>query len=184
MNLRKLNAMIQLKEEFEILINKPKENLGFNVGLPNDNDIFKWRVDLIAPRDNPYEGGFYLVLMHFPDDYPNSPPKVRFVTPIYHLNVNPKRNNSEPPGNVCLSILSRWNPDFKVEDIIVSLYSLFYMTNPESPFSFQRENEYRNNRTLYEEKIKYFTYKYANTSNPRFGYNPRYLNEWDFSYNP
>ena len=182
MNLTKLNAMRQLKDEFENLNRNLILNLGMSVRFAeSSNDIFNWKVDLIAPRDTPYKGGFFLVSMHFPDDYPNSPPKVRFVKPIYHLNVNPERNNSEPPGNVCFTILSRWNPNFKVEDILVSLYSLFYMTNPDSPFSFQRENEYRDNRTLYEEKIRYFTCKYANPSNPPPSLGP-FLNDWDFSY--
>ena len=179
MDFWKLQAMRKLKDEYENLNKNPNANLGVTVGLPNEDDIFNWRVYLIAPKDTPYKYGIYEVLMHFPDDYPNGPPEVRFVTPIYHLNVNPKRNLSDPPGNVCLSILSRWNPNFKVEDILVSLYSLFYMTNPNNPFSFQRENEYRNNRTLYEDKIKYFTRKYAS---PMFKRD--YNDDWDFSYNP
>ena len=38
--------------------------------------------------------------------------------------------------------------------------------------------EYRNNKSLYEEKIKYFTRKYANPINYR-----REYDNWDFTYN-
>ena len=180
-DITRLHAMSQLKKEYKELCRNPNMNLSMTVGLPNEDDIFNWRVTLLGPKDTPYKYGVFIVSMNFPDDYPSGRPEVRFVTPIYHSNVYPERNNSDPPGNVCLSILSAWNPNCKVEDILVSLYSLFYMTNPESPFAGQRENEYKNNRTLYEEKIKYFTNKYASLTNHD---NVRYNNDWDFSYNP
>ena len=170
LDITRLQAIRRLKNEFKDLEQNLIINLGVTVGLVNEDDIFNWKVSLFGPGDTPYKGGLFHVSIHFPDDYPNSPPKVNFITPIYHLNVNLKRNISEPSG-VCLSILSRWNPNFKVEDIIVSLYSLFYMTNPDCPFAGQIENEYRNNRTLYEEKIKYFSQKYANPMTCNRDYN-------------
>ena len=54
------------------------------------------------------------------------------------------------------------------------------MVNPDSPYGLDRRNEYINNRALYEEKVKYFTRKYANPINSN---NDREYNEvWDFSY--
>ena len=181
LGITRLEAIRRLMEEYRDLNQNLNTNIIANVGVPNEDDIFNWRVTLLGPKDTPYKDGLFFVSMNFPDEYPNSPPKLHFLTPIYHSNVNPKRNYPEPPGNVCLSILSTWNPNCKVEDILVSLYSLFYMTNPESPFAGQRENEYKNNRTLYEEKIKYFTNKYASLTNHD---NVRDNNDWDFSYNP
>ena len=58
------------------------------------------------------------------------------------------------------------------------------MVNPDSPFSLDRENEYRNNRTLYEEKIRYFTNKYANVRDFIHCTNVEINGDWDFSYNP
>ena len=56
------------------------------------------------------------------------------------------------------------------------------MVNPESPYGLERVNEYRNNRPVYEEKIRYFTNKYANMRNSDI--NREYNDGWDFSYNP
>ena len=159
----------------------PGPNLGFTVGLQNDDDIFNWRINVLGPRNTPYEIGIFNILIHFPDNYPNSHPKVCFKTPIYHLNVNPRAiPNSNPLGDICcLTILNRWKPEYKIADVLVSIYALFYMVNPENPIGFERRDEYINNRILYEEKVKYFTSKYANPSN---NINREYNEVWDFSY--
>ena len=178
---RTLNAMRRLKTEYDGLFQNLNltNNLGVGFALINSDDIFNWRLDYIGPRDTPYSDGLFMVLMHFPNDYPNHPPEVTFKTPIYHLNVNPRRNDADPLGKVCLSILNRWQPTYKIEDILVSIFALFYMVNPESPYGLERVNEYKNNRSLYEEKIKYNTRRYAASNGIR-----EFLYEWDFSLGP
>ena len=49
-----------------------------------------------------------------------------------------------------------------MRDVILSIFALFYMQNPDSPYGIDKANECRNNKPLYEEKIRYFTKKYAN----------------------
>ena len=34
----------------------------------------------------PYEGGMFKARLDFPDDFPNQPPVLTFVTPIFHPN--------------------------------------------------------------------------------------------------
>ena len=54
------------------------------------------------------------------------------------------------------------------------------MPNPDSPYGLDRANEFRTNRKLYEDKIKFFTGKYAN---PKFcNICKEYEESWDFSY--
>ena len=178
LEITRLQAMRQLKNEYKDLDQNPNMNIGATIGLVNEDDIFNWRVSLYCYDDTPYKGGLFFVSFHFPNNYPNSPPKVRFLTPIYHLNVNPKRNHPDPPGNVCLSILSRWNPNCKVEDILVSLHSLFYMTNPDSPYGLDRAIEFKENRNAYEEKVKFFTKKYADPDS-KVEVDPN--KDWDFT---
>jgi ubiquitin-conjugating enzyme E2 D/E len=69
---------------------------------PCENRLTFWRLLLVGPKGTPYENGMYtihtihgysllLVSFHigvfvlyakFPDDYPSSPPEIRFVTPV------------------------------------------------------------------------------------------------------
>ena len=178
-NIERLRVINKLKEEYMDINNNPILNIGATVGLPDENNFFEWRLSIIGPRDTPYNGGLFYLTLKFPENYPSYPPKVTFDTPIYHINVASigyiYTSLGEP---MPLSILRAWNRNFKVRDIIISIYSLFYMNNIDCELSNVMTEEFKNNKSLYEEKIKYFTRKYAN---PMFGY--KKYDNWDFTYN-
>ena len=49
-----------------------------------------------------------------------------------------------------------------MREVLTNLFALFYLVNTESPYGLDRVDEFRNNRELYDKKVKYFTKKYAN----------------------
>ncbi|OZC07868.1 ubiquitin--protein ligase [Onchocerca flexuosa] len=59
---------------------------GFSAGLQGD-DIYKWEVLVIGPPDTLYEGGFFKALLEFPKEYPLLPPKMKFISEIWHPNM-------------------------------------------------------------------------------------------------
>ena len=71
---------------------------GFSAGLIDDSDIYKWEVLIIGPPDTLYEGGFFKAHLVFPKEYPQRPPKMTFVSEIWHPNIDKN-------GDVCISIL-------------------------------------------------------------------------------
>ena len=178
LNMERMNTLRRIKEEYEDIRN-PNVNLGITVGIPDPDNIFNWRFTIIGPPDTLYKGGLFYLNLNFPDNYPNSPPKVKFITPIYHVNVKSRRNNminADDIGIPDLSILQNWRPEYKVKDVLISLYSLFYMNKDYSNYSLEMSDELRVNKPLYERKIKYFTQKYA--------YPRGYIESqnWDFTY--
>ena len=179
----KVQAMKKIKSEFEEINKNPMSNIGVTVGLPDEDNIFEWRVTLMGPKDTSYKGGVFVLKILFPDDYPAHAPEVTFKTPIYHVNVNPMKSNmqgAEPLGHVCISTLNWWKPEYKMRELLTNIFALFYMGNPDSPYGLERAEELRNNRAIYEEKIKYFTKKYASmmSSGNKFDRD----HDWNFNY--
>ena len=168
-----------LKKEYTEFNRSPLINLGCTFGLFNEDDFYRWIVTFIGPKDSLYKGGMFYLELKFPKDYPNNPPQINFLSPIFHPNVCPYKNSL---GLVCHNFIKNWNPSYTVGFILTKLYALFYQVNPESAFDREIVNEYLFNRPLYESKVKFFTKKYANPMSSYYR-NPKYLiNDWDFSY--
>ncbi|KAJ7409125.1 ubiquitin conjugating enzyme E2 G1 [Willisornis vidua] len=84
------------------------------------------------------EGGVFKAHLTFPKDYPLRPPKMKFITEIWHPNVDKN-------GDVCISILhepgedkygyekpeERWLPIHTVETIMISVISMLADPNEE-----------------------------------------------------
>ena len=164
----------RLYNEFRDLNHNPISSLHITVGLVKDNDIYKWIVCLLGPKDTPYANGIFYLHLIFPKDYPEKCPEIVFLTRIYHLNVNPWKSympGAEPVGHVSVSFINWWKPETTPREILTRLYSIFYCPNPESCYGLEREKEFRFNRSLYMLKVCYFTKKYANYDQKRELYN-------------
>ena len=67
----------------------PITNYGITVGLVKEDSYDDWKITLTGPKDTPYKNGVFILNILFLPDYPNKAPEVYFITPIYHLNINP-----------------------------------------------------------------------------------------------
>ncbi|XP_049558570.1 ubiquitin-conjugating enzyme E2 G1 isoform X3 [Orcinus orca] len=141
---RQLAEMEMFWTSGSILLMDPELNKnpveGFSAGLIDDNDLYRWEVLIIGPPDTLYEGGVFKAHLTFPKDYPLRPPKMKFITEIWHPNVDKN-------GDVCISILhepgedkygyekpeERWLPIHTVETIMISVISMLADPNGDSP---------------------------------------------------
>ncbi|KAL0952739.1 hypothetical protein HGRIS_006970 [Hohenbuehelia grisea] len=109
------------------------------------------------------EGGFFKARLSFPPEFPLLPPKMRFITPMWHPNIY-------PDGIVCISILhapgddqygyeeagERWMPVHTIESILLSVISLLSSDKPncDSPANVDAAVEVRNDFATYKKKVR------------------------------
>lgn len=119
----------------------------FKIDMVDDN-IYHWNVILYGPQDSLYTGCNFKLDITIPYDYPFSPPHVKFLTPIQHLNINNK-------GDICLNILKNdWAPSQNIKTVILSILLLLSHPNPDDPFNSELAELYRKNEKDYEKHVK------------------------------
>jgi ubiquitin-conjugating enzyme E2 D len=83
-----------------------------SAGPIESSNIYLWGASIIGPSDSPYDGGLFSLQISIPSDYPFEPPKVQFVTKIFHPNV-------KPDGSICLDILKdQWSPALTITKVL------------------------------------------------------------------
>ena len=176
----KLYAFQQIRREYKDIYENPLLNIGVLVDLPNKDNLFEWRCSMIGASDSCYRNGLFFLKVLFPDNYPKEAPEIRFITPIYHVNVNHRGNSPEPLGYISISTLNWWHPDTTMRKVFCDIFVMInYLPNGKDPYGLERAHELRNNRILYEKKAQYFTDKYAAMNIVQKEYQ-----EWDFTYTP
>ena len=142
----------RLKKELESLKHEPPENCSAG---PKGNDIFNWSATIIGPTDTPYFGGIFYLDIHFPTDYPFKPPKINFITKIYHPNI-------AATGEICLDIIKdKWSPALNLSKVLLSICSLLNDPNPNDPLVPIAANLYLKDINSYIETAKLWTQQYA-----------------------
>merc|ERR1712113_263174 len=87
----------------------------------------------------PYERGVFQLELFLPSDYPMAPPKVRFLTKIYHPNV-------DKLGRICLDILKdKWSPALQIRTVLLSIQALLSAPNPDDPLDNGVADQWKNN---------------------------------------
>lgn len=56
--------------------------------VPDDKNARYFHVIVTGPEDSPFEGGIFKLELFLPEEYPMTAPKVRFITKIYHPNID------------------------------------------------------------------------------------------------
>jgi ubiquitin-conjugating enzyme E2 D len=146
-------ALKRIRKEMGEIEKEPPANC--TAGPKHMSNLFEWNATIIGPSNSPYAGGLFKLNVSFNEKYPFKPPKVKFVTKIYHPNIN--RN-----GSICLDILNtNWSPALTLIKVLLSISSLLTDPNPNDPLSKEAANLYLSNKEEYNKKARIMTLQYA-----------------------
>lgn len=119
-----MNVEGRIMRETKELKTKPPPGISAE---PKKDNCRYFDVIILGPKDSPFEEGIFRLEVFLPEGYPIAPPKVRFLTKIYHPNI-------DSIGRICLDILkSKWTPALRLSSLLVSIQSLLSDPNPDDP---------------------------------------------------
>ena len=124
--------------------------------FPMEKDIDFWHILIDGPEETPYSQGVFHLYIEFTKDYPDLPPHIRFVTPIYHCNIN-------SAGRICHSIIDRsYTKGVRVRDIFDQLFGLLMCPDDSDPLDSVKAIEHHDFPDLYFQNARDYTERCAN----------------------
>ncbi|KAK9806954.1 hypothetical protein WJX72_008637 [[Myrmecia] bisecta] len=109
-----------------------------------------------GPADTPYSGGVFIVDIQLDDQYPFTPPKMRFTTKVWHPNV------SSANGAICLDILKdQWSPALTLKTALLSLQALLSSPEPDDPQDAVVAKQYLSDYPSFQRTARQWTDTYA-----------------------
>ena len=140
-----------------------KEIIDFNrnsdgnisINQVDEKDLYHYHVIIIGPHLSPYENGIFYLSIHYPEGYPFKPLQCRFITQIYHPNIN-------AVGTIWINYLKDdWSPSFTIFKITLIIIDLLLEPDFENPFVREISELYKKNKFEYYKKAQEFAVKYA-----------------------
>lgn len=142
--------------------------------VPDESNARYFHVIVTGPEDSPFEGGLFKLELFLPEgnnrhkyliaiihspflflDYPMSAPKVRFITKIYHPNI-------DRLGRICLDILKdKWSPALQIRTVLLSIQALLSAPNPDDPLANDVAELWKLNEAEAIRNAKEWTKRYA-----------------------
>jgi len=149
-------AVQRIKREFKEVV-KSEEVARFSIKVELVNDSFtELRGEIAGPPDTPYEGGTFFLEIKVPETYPFNPPKVRFITKIWHPNI------SSVTGAICLDILKdQWAAAMTLRTVLLSLQALLAAPEPDDPQDAVVARQHKENYELFKETARHWSNVYA-----------------------
>eukprot|EP00729_Bicosta_minor_P009549 gene9549-5748_t len=147
------------KEVQEVLKDKQIQASAIKLEFVDKRDVTHLWGEIPGPPDSPFEGGTFKLEINIPQSYPFTPPKVKFVTRIWHPNI------SSQTGMICLDILKdQWAAAMTLRTVLLSIQALLSAAEPDDPQDAVVAAQYKKDMKLYEKTAAHWTAAYAGAS--------------------
>jgi len=151
-----MQRISRLKRELQMLSTEPPPGI---TCWQTEGQMDDLRAQIVGGADTPYEGGVFSLEIKVPERYPFEPPKMRFLTPIYHPNI-------DNAGRICHDALKlppkgAWKPSLNISTVLTSIQLLMNEPNPDDPLMADISSEFKYNKQIYLEKARKWTEKHA-----------------------
>ena len=93
-------------------------NVSYGLEHGDDNTLSSWTGMIQGPPGGVHEGRLYSISIYCGPNYPNEPPRVRFLTRINLSCVNANNGNIDPNT---FRVLGNWNSSYSMEIVLVEL---------------------------------------------------------------
>ncbi|CAE8622033.1 unnamed protein product, partial [Polarella glacialis] len=141
-----------IEKETQKLSSEPPPGV---TAVPDKDNYRYFHINMSGPDGTPYEAGVYVLELFLPEGYPMEPPKVRFLTKIYHPNI-------DKLGRICLDVLKdKWSPALQIRTVLLSIQALLSAPEPSDPLDTGVADHFIQNRKEAEEVAKTWNSKYA-----------------------
>ena len=132
-----MNVVKRLRKEAEEADKGPLDK-DVRILLRSANDVKKWDGVIRGPPGSPYEGHVFKLDINVGDEYPIQPPKIIFLTKIFHPNIHYET------GEICLDVLKHdWTPAWSLSSALRAIASIMSEPNAESPLNCDAGNMIR-----------------------------------------
>ena len=147
----------RIRKELKDTINGIEQIEGSAGPDPLSDNIFHWEGVFTGPPDTPYSRGRFHISIDFPDDYPKVKPNIKFITKIYHPNINLNT------GEICISCLNLWQSDTTINEILIAIHNLLETPGPIKKGFLNSEagEKYYNKKEEFDKEARSYTIKYA-----------------------
>eukprot|EP01066_Platyproteum_vivax_P009026 Platyproteum_vivax@DN3931_c0_g1_i1.p1 len=127
--------------------------------VPFQGNYRHFDVGVEGPHGTPYEMGRYRLELFLPEGYPMEPPKARFLTKIYHPNI-------DKLGRICLDVLKdKWSPALQIRTVLLSIQALLSSPEPNDPLDAAVADHFKRDRRGAENVARQWNLQFAKAVN-------------------
>ena len=142
----------RIRKELRNLLNNTNPDFTYIINQTNLRYI---HVTMKGPHGTCYENGIFKLELFLPKEYPLQPIKIRFLTKIYHPNI-------DFLGRICLDIIKqRWSPALQITSVLLSIQVLLSLPNLDDPLNEKVAKHWREDPEGANQVALEYTQKYA-----------------------